>query len=115
MIIKIKHPEKNLTLLIEAKVGSTVYTGINRFHDLIDVYNPLHFKYNNLPVQAHYFVALHNGDTDPIEDLELPDEELRSCLSPFYAPSMDAIIQCFLDTGNIKGDYEYDTYKLSYI
>lgn len=108
MIIKIQHPvQKNKTLLIlddfkkETKSFESVHTR-NKLNELEEGY----------VLGNHYMAIVHDTEEtreDYQFDLNSNDEELECELSATYAPSLDALIRCFLDTGEIDAN---DVYKI---
>jgi hypothetical protein len=86
MIIEIKHPEKKNILFLE--VFSSDET----------------FKKVDGTKAIKYLVAVYDPDEEREEYQVNTEEDIKSYLEAVYAPSLDAIIQCFIEFGNLKTD-----------
>ena len=97
-VIKIQHPvQSSKTLLIESdfKVKTPDFEMVTTPSQVVTVYG------------NSYRALVHDSNKADFNLEEEPEEELYTWLSEFHAPSIDALLRSFLDTGTIDSSDEY--------
>ena len=114
MIIKIQHPTNfNKTLLIEAdfpKETTSSFDDTLTFNEIQNL-SPEE-KEDDILAGNCYHVIVHDKEEvreNYIFDLNASNKRLLAELDTLFAPSLDAIIRCFLDTERVETN---DTYKI---
>lgn len=106
MIIKIKHPKLDKTLLLEIKENSEAFKTID-FYNLSSGYFDDEREVPNM-----YSFGIHDTTSShPLHTFNLnsTQEELEYQTYPVYAPNIDALIQQFIDTGRVVTHVKYKT------
>lgn len=114
MIIKIEHPKNpSKTLLI---LDDFTKETINSFEEVLTFGELKNLspeeKKGDTPSGNCYHAIVHNKEEireNYIFDLNANDRRLKGELDTLFAPSLDAIIRCFLDTERVETN---DTYKI---